>query len=82
MKCKFDKIIQCPIKTSLCSNEQSTCFILEVEQNKLQEKESKINQVISNFKNNANNLTVSLIQGEPHYFNFIIHNDSNIEQKL
>ena len=46
-----------------------------------EEKETKINQVISNFNNNANNLTISLIQGEPHYFNFIIHNNSNIEQK-
>ena len=46
-----------------------------------EEKEKNINQAINNFNNNANNLTISLIQGEPHFFNFIIHNDSNIEQK-
>ena len=45
------------------------------------EKENKIKQTIMDFNKNSNNLTISLIQGEPHFFNFIIHNDSSIEQK-
>ena len=45
------------------------------------EKENKIKQAILNFNSNSNNLTISLIQGEPHFFNFIIHNDSSKVQK-
>ena len=45
------------------------------------EKINNINQAIFNFNNNSNRLTISLIQGEPHFFNFIIHNDTNTEQK-
>ena len=45
------------------------------------EKENKIKQAIFDFNKNSNNLIISLIQGEPHYFNFIIHNDSSIEQQ-
>ena len=45
------------------------------------EKENKIKKAIFDFNKNSNNLIISLIQGEPHYFNFIIHNDSSIEQQ-
>ena len=44
-------------------------------------KENKIIQTIKEYNNNLNNLTISLIQGEPHYFNFIINNNSNNEQQ-
>ena len=46
-----------------------------------QEKTNNINQAIFKFNNKANSLTISLIQGEPHFFNFIIHNDTDTEQK-
>ena len=46
-----------------------------------EEKERNIHQKIINFNNNVNRLTISLIQGEPHFFNFIIHNDTSTEQK-
>ena len=45
------------------------------------DKKTKLNQAIQNFNENSYNLTISLIQGEPHYFNFIIHNNSSTEQK-
>ena len=46
-----------------------------------EEKENNIQKEITNFNKKVNNLTLTLIQGEPHFFNFIIHNDSHIEQK-
>ena len=45
------------------------------------DKKNKISQTISNFNKDSNNLTISLIQGEPHFFNFIIHNNSSKEEK-
>ena len=45
------------------------------------DKKNKISQTISNFNKESNNLTISLIQGEPHFFNFIIHNNSSKEEK-
>ena len=44
-------------------------------------KENKLENTIIDFNKKNNLLILSLIQGEPHYFNFIIHNKSNIEQK-
>ena len=41
-------------------------------------KESLIEKTIS--ENNKNILTIALIQGEPHYFNFILTNDSNNQE--
>lgn len=46
-----------------------------------QQKENKINTTIMDFNKKNNELTLSLIQGEPHYFNYIIHNNSDSEQK-
>ena len=40
-----------------------------------------IYKAIKNFNEESNIMNISLIQGEPHFFNFIIHNDSSIEQK-
>ena len=47
-----------------------------------EKKEKKIKNKIIDFNNKNNLLTLSLIQGEPHYFNYIIHNNSEREQKL
>ena len=46
-----------------------------------EKKEKKINNTIIDFNKQNKSLTLSLIQGEPHYFNYIIHNNSNKEQK-
>ena len=46
-----------------------------------EQKENKINSTIIDFNKKNNELSLSLIQGEPHYFNYIIHNNSNFEQK-
>ena len=44
-------------------------------------KKNKLNNTIVDFNNKNNELNISLIQGEPHYFNYIIHNNSDNEQK-
>ena len=47
-----------------------------------EKKENKLENTIIDFNNKNDDLTLSLIQGEPHYFNYIIHNKSNEEQKF
>ena len=41
-------------------------------------KESLIAKTIS--ENNKNIITIALIQGEPHYFNFILTNETNHQE--
>lgn len=43
-------------------------------------KTNKLEKTIIAFNNKNNTLTLSLIQGQPHYFNYIINNNSNTEQ--
>ena len=45
------------------------------------DKKNKISQAVFNFNKDSNNLTISLIQGEPHYFNFMIHNNSSKDEE-
>ena len=46
-----------------------------------EKKEIQIKNAIRDFNNKNNELIISLIQGEPHYFNYIIHNNTEVEQK-
>ena len=43
-------------------------------------KTNKLEKTIIAFNHKNNSLTLSLIQGQPHYFNYIINNNSNTEQ--
>ena len=49
--------------------------------NNNEKKEIQIKNAIRDFNNKNNELIISLIQGEPHYFNYIIHNNTEVEQK-
>ena len=48
----------------------------------IKEKETKLRKEILDFNFKAKEINISLIQGEPHYFNFVINNNSNSEQKF
>ena len=47
-----------------------------------EKKEAKIQSTLIDFNKKNNELTISLIQGEPHYFNYIIHNETDTKQNF